>query len=385
MAQALEKFEACMLLSTVGDAVGNSDDRLYTSKDPSFVHQAEQATLFKFLRFVADGGVTVIDTPKLGASDSTTLHLATCFGLIDHRHKNVDLKKVLSKNYLDAFKDFGRTSIEYKYKSKHKNAQTVESIKRLRRKEDPGTFEYSYDARGYDASIRCMCIGLAHSDPSDLDKLIEYAVTAASITHNNGTAFLGAITSALFVALAVQGVPPERWCFELLQVLDDGAVERYLRASRPEYIQLYLRDIKEFREKWNTYIEDSFDDNKRYNAPMMRRYSPMTRLTYYFNNFASSKDAYYPGQDADDSVIISYDALLLAGNNFELLVYTAMVHIGASNATGSMAAAWYGAAYGFSKVPPHLLNTLMSSDEVKEVGRMLYHVYHAPRPTPKEG
>jgi len=52
-----------------------------------------------------------------------------------------------------------------------------------------------------------------------------------------------------------------------------------------------------------------------------------------------------------DSVIIAYDALLGSSDNWEELCLRGMLHGGDSDSTGTIAAAWFGAAYGFKDIP----------------------------------
>lgn len=49
--------------------------------------------------------------------------------------------------------------------------------------------------------------------------------------------------------------------------------------------------------------------------------------------------------------MIAYDALLGAGGNWEELCLRAMLHGGDSDSTGTIAGAWFGAAFGLKGVP----------------------------------
>jgi ADP-ribosylarginine hydrolase len=60
----------------------------------------------------------------------------------------------------------------------------------------------------------------------------------------------------------------------------------------------------------------------------------------------------WPGALGVDSFLIAYDALLYSKDNWEQLCLSAMLHGGDSDSTGTIAAAWFGALYGFKGVPP---------------------------------
>jgi len=82
------------------------------------------------------------------------------------------------------------------------------------------------------------------------------------------------------------------------------------------------------------------------------------------------------GASGIDSVIIAYDCLIDAGNKWEKLVVYSMLHNGDTDTTGCIAAAFYGAVYGFGEVNKNVLKYLEYKDELTKLGKGLYKKYY---------
>ncbi len=75
-------------------------------------------------------------------------------------------------------------------------------------------------------------------------------------------------------------------------------------------------------------------------------------------------------------MIIAYDALLGARDNWEELCLRAMLHGGDSDSTGTIAAAWFGAAFGFKNVPKNHIDHPEGKEEAFFLGGQLYDIIH---------
>ena len=122
-------------------------------------------------------------------------------------------------------------------------------------------------------------------------------------------------------------------------------------------------------------IEDNFKE-QNYILDEIREINPSGRILYYFNNFTSYKDLFHPGSASDDSIIISYDSLLMSKDNYEKLIYLSMIHLGDSDTTGIISSNWYGAYYGFKNVYKHLYKEDENYNDIKIRTKKLFKKYY---------
>jgi len=225
--------------------------------------------------------------------------------------------------------------------------------------------------------MRSSCIGLAFFGKKNREKLIEFAIETSRITHNSAVGYLGGLTSALFTALAIEKVPIKKWPFELMDIIESGLIEKYLKKTKG--LKEYNKDKDQFISKWKVYIEDKFDDNGNI---IIRKSSKnlIQRTVYYYKNFAFKTDNNYEnmfiGSGGDDSVIIAYDALIDSGKNWEKLVIYAMLHMGDTDTTGCIAGSWYGAMYGLYDIPPQMITDLEYTKKIEKLGKDFYKKFY---------
>ena len=82
----------------------------------------------------------------------------------------------------------------------------------------------------------------------------------------------------------------------------------------------------------------------------------------HFSDHVEYEGHFYPGANGLDSVILAYDALLESKNNFEKLIYNAMLHAGDSDSTGCIAGALFGAYWGNVDIPENLTHIELKSE-----------------------
>jgi len=371
-----DKYIACMLLHAVGDTVG------YKNSLWEFKKGTYEKTLEKVYEFIDLGGVTNISLKNWNVSDDTILHMKTCDALIQNWSSLNSYGTILKENYIQALKQFEEEGYEMRYPGK----TTLESLKRLK---DGGHWydtPYNIYSGGSGASMRSLCIGLAFHGQENRDKLIQFAIESSRITHNSTVGYLGGFASALFAALAMEGIHIYEWPFILLDMINSKQVYRYIKSTVRD-VESYVRDHHVFVDKWVRYTEDKFDQDKK---PVKRKatINLVLRGQYYKKTFGfdllvphektneGSQDYFLIGSGGDDSVIIAYDALLDAGDNWEKLIYYAMLHMGDTDTTGCIAAGLYGILYGMTSVPKKFLEHLEYKKEITELGKQLYKKFH---------
>lgn len=382
MDKQLEKYFASMYLASIGDKIGFGDgkreknylDRPINADDiPNINAFCEGLSALLTFKFIAEGGILGLDIDKLTVSDDTVMHLDTIDGLIETYKDRDDLYNIITKNYLETFKDMARMKDVLLA-----GRQTIESIKNIQSGVNWRNFAYNINAGGSGGPMRAMGIGLAFYQTDSLLKLIESSIMITSITHPNCIAFMSSIMSALFTSYAFRGMTPETWIFEFMRLLEGDIIDNIVEKIKPSYIEFFKEDKKSFLFKLNTYIETSFHDyNYMINDSSPRCIYTWKRMMYYYENFATNKKILFPGSGADDCVIIAYDCLLLSKNNYEKLIYLSMINIGDSDTVGSIVSAWYGALYGFDKVPSNLINkTDNFYIAVKKMSEKLFEKYY---------
>jgi ADP-ribosylarginine hydrolase len=365
MSDNLKKYFASIYLAMVGDKIGfgngnrekNYLDKMISMDDSDAKIMIKGLSHHMIFRFISEGGISGIILDNLNISDDTIMHLSTIKGLTSNYSDNDRLYDIITKNYLNDFKDIDKMKNEYLA-----GKQTLESIKAINRGIDWKSFSYNNMAGGNGGAMRTMCIGLVFNSFDNLNKLIELSIMICSITHPNCIAFIGSIASALFTTYALKNMNIETWIFEFIKILESDTIDNIIAKVKPNFIEEFKEDKQIFLHKLLTYIETSFDNyNYIIDSNSQRSIYQSIRMEYYFDNFSHNKKIFSPGSGADDVIIIAYDCLLMSKNNFEKLIYTSMINIGDSDTIGTIAGAWYGALYGFSNIP---LNLILETDNL---------------------
>lgn len=360
MTDKIEKYQASIYLAGIGDKIGfgngkrekNFLDEIITTDNPNWKLIGEGVSSILIFRFISEGAITGLDLTSLMFSDDTLMHLDTIKGLNYNYKDRDDLYNEICKYYLESFKN-----MEYARDVLLAGRQTLEAIKNISSGVNWRNFSYNKSAGGNGGLMRTMCIGLAFYQSNSLLKLIESAIMISSITHPNCISFIGSIVSALFTSYALRDMNPETWIFELKTLLESDIIYNIIEKIKPSYIEFFIEDKKLFLYKLLTYIETSFEDyNYLISDNNPRAIYPWKRMLYYYENFSSNKKILFPGAGADDCIIIAYDCIMMSKNNYEKLIYVSMMNIGDTDTIGTLCSAWYGALYGFNKVPSNLID-----------------------------
>lgn len=381
MTEKLTKYFASTYLACIGDKIGfgNGDrEQNYmkshiTTDNKQWTEIGEGICNVIMYKFIAEGGITNIDINKLIYSDDTLMHLDTITGLLEDYKDRDELYNNICKHYINSFKDIAHVRDVLLA-----GRQTIEAIKNINSGMNWKMFAYNKSAGGNGGAMRTMCLGLAYHKSSNIIALIEAAIMISSITHPNCISFIGSIISALFTSYAIKDMSPETWIFEAIRLLESTMIDDIIEKIKPNYIEFLKEDKKIYLNKLLTYVEQSFDDNYNYiiDDTHNRCIFPWKRTLYYYEEFATNKKILYPGAGGDDCIIIAYDSLLMSKNNYEKLIYMAMLNIGDSDTIGSIASAWYGALYGFDKVPLNLIINNELYQTINKYSEALFKKYY---------
>lgn len=327
----------------------------------------------KIYEFISLGGVNDISIVNWLSSDDTILYLATYQVLVNGFEDINDFGKKLKKSYLEAVPLI---------KGRHPGKMTMQSLSQQKIKWNE--LEYDSSAIGAGAAMRSGCIGIFYPGKHNRDMLISLAIESSRITHNSAIAILGAVTTALFTAYAIERVPVNHWPHKLLKLLKSGRIDRYMEKSRPKEYYLYSRDKILYYAQWEKYITMRFSGLQPISQPIYK--NPVSRFEHFSSNFSKGHED-FPFSTGDDCVIMAYDSLLESDGVFEKLLVYSVLHPGDSDTVGCIAFSLYGAYYHPPKYPDTVydkLDKLEFSDRIynltqsnmdKMIETYYYHIY----------
>ncbi|XP_071792912.1 ADP-ribosylhydrolase ARH1-like [Asterias amurensis] len=337
---SLEAYQAALILAGCGDALGSCSK-----------------ANFKEIGVVENIDVKPAHWP---VSQNTVLHLVTAEALATGHHAE-SLWPEFATRYVDCMSASMMSN-------RRPSTSILRATARLRPSETQGwelPFDGSRTAIEACPTARSMCIGLRYHKPSQLGSLVATAVESARMTHHHPTAYLGAVTSALFTAYAVQGREVREWGAGLLQVIPE--VLGYIISTGRD-VDDNQREWCYFGDAWREYVamRGILDGESRPKFP--RRYGAERRREVY-QRFAA--DNMVPGSCGHDAPLIAYDALLFS-ESWEDLCNGAMFHGGDGSSSGSIAASWWGLIHGLIGVPDRHHAQVEFRDRLLDVGTKLY-------------
>ena len=193
-----------------------------------------------------------------------------------------------------------------------------------------------------DSACYTMIIGIIFND---YFKIIDISFNIGLLFNKNGIGILGCITSSLFTNFAYNDIKISEWIIILLKLLKSDELKEKFKFNKK-----YLIDLEIFINSWNKYYLLKFN-NKKYIDYSIAFGEPSNRYEFYFNNFSSNKKQFFPGNYADDCLIIVYDLLIESkldttiNKNFsqlEKLVIKSILHTGNSNNIATILFSIYG-------------------------------------------
>uniref|UniRef100_A0A8C3K4K1 ADP-ribosylarginine hydrolase n=1 Tax=Calidris pygmaea TaxID=425635 RepID=A0A8C3K4K1_9CHAR len=320
----VEAYEAAMVLSGVGDALGYRGARWEYCTSGSQIH-AELAEL---------GGLEAIslEPPEWPVSDDTVLHLATAEGL--------------ATGWREGLGGWGRE---------------VCSI--APREPEGYRIPFNPKGTGCGAAMRSLAIGLRYPRASELPALIRVSIESGRMTHHHPTGYLGALAVALFGALGARGEPPERWGAELLRVLP-------LAWEYVESTGVAIGDNAAawpfFGDAWYLESRGLLEGGGPPKVPLLP--SPAERDAVYLGWALEG----WAGRSGHDAPMVALEALLAAGSSWEDLCARGVLHGGDSDSTGTIAAGCWGLQRGLKPVSPGLHRGLEYRGRLRDAAHRLH-------------
>jgi len=351
-----ERYIACMVLHGLGDTIGFRNGLWEFKKDKTITYEESLELLFEFIDL---GGINEINLKDWFVSDDTIFHMDVAESI----YENIN-------NYNKIFLQMQKTFKKSVNKMENDNSisrfigETIKKNILLSENNKLNDLPYDNKSGGSGVAMRSSCIGLIFKN--DLDKLIDVSIRGGQITHSSPIGYLGGLVSAYFTFLAINDVNIIEWPYKLIDLLKSDKILSYI--SDDGKIDYY-----KFIYYWERYIETRFSSvNKK---PIYTRATKniLLRNRYYISNFIDPdiKDANI-GTSGYNSVIVAYDSLLDAKNNWEKLVIYAMLNAGDTDTIGAIAGSWYGTLYGFGNVPTKNLEHLEFKKELIDIGKKLF-------------
>ena len=380
MSDKNNRYIATFILHALGDTIGFKNGEWEFNYDNK--HADYRTTLVIVFDFIALGGITNISLKDWLISDDTLFHLSIAESLL-----KVNLKDKLTDNQIKEIRDCMVKTLEDIEIDDKKNIfrgvgrATVYSLKN---KDVP-----FFALGGNGVAMRSLCIGLAYHKTKDINKLVEYSIETGKLTHKNPIGYLGGLTTAYFTHLAINNIKLELWPLKLIELVESPIVEKYIDKNNFEIYSNY----RLFISLWKKYIELRFKPGEKKDnlEPIYTNsHKNLISRTKFFYDFKFNYDDYefIPTSQREGeaynticgsgvtAVLMAYDALLDAGDNWEKLIYYAMLHVGDSDTVGAIAGGLYGAIYGLDKVPNRLLDNIEKKDEIIEMSKKIYKKYN---------
>lgn len=346
----IKKIYICLKYQIIGDTIGfdngeqkfnlKYDGILTKKKNPDDYIEISSDTCNSMIFFYLSNGLLngVINSYFSNQQNNISYISKLNISILESFNKtnNIDdlvnnFKETLLKNYTQ----------DKLVNSRHYSKDLQQNINRLVYKKNINK-KYDINQNDSDVASRSLLYGIYFNK---LDDIIDIVIKSGKITHSNGIALLGGISTALFTYFIIKKIKINLWIYELLKIIKSNKFKNiYLNNVSKDEIKYYIHDLDFFISKINEYIEYKFDKNKKINKNIAFLY-PNIRFQYYFIKYSNDKSKFYPGNNGLDSIIIVYDCLLDTiysnGNNYETLISYTAFNTGNSNTLCSIALALY--------------------------------------------
>lgn len=347
-----KRYEACLVLSAIGDAIGYKNGDWEFNTSGIIIHQQYES-------LTKGKGCGKIKLRGWHYSDDTVMHMATCDALLQLKDGN-DIN-VCGQLF----------AVEYKkcWKRMHGRSPGKTTGKCLQIIDEDGSnwnrIPFNRRGGGCGGAMRAMCIGICFED---IENIIAYSITSSCITHHHPTGFLGAFIAAYFCHLGLKNISINLWGAYFFQAIPQ--VKEFI-TNRGREVELNLSSFDYFIDQWTNYMNVrnlSMDIEVEQIPEFPEDYGLIQRDRFY----RSVAFRGWGGASGHDSVMIAYDALLGCGKNWEEFVLRGILHGGDNDSTAAIGGAWFGCLYGFETVPSTLIKHIEDSAKLHKLGRKLY-------------
>lgn len=368
-------YIACMVLAGIGDCIGfnNGIYEFNEGKEFSkkkygdyFLDIASEYSNYIVFDFLSKGGFSTFPTENMMISDDTLFHIAISKALLE---KDNNIIEKMKENMIQLINT--PEKIKDMQNNRAIGITTFKNLNKLINKQD---IQYNPTDGGNGGCMRSMCIGLAFNGLTNREKLLEITIDSCKLTHNNAIAYLGSFACSLFIALAIERVDPPYWITELLNILNSDIIDKYILKKYKKDFDFYNKDKQIFIKKWKDYKELRFVKHKFVIDEHLK--IPAKRMLQFYKKFAYDSDVIYPGAGGDDCIIIAYDSLLECNGNWDTLVTYSMLHIGDSDTTGTVAAAFFGAYYGYDKLSSDMVKRFKETEILELIANKIFNRFN---------
>lgn len=346
-----KKYEAFFILYALGDTIGFNNGKWEEKllRHYKYDHINEYVS-----NFISLGGVNGIELKKWLVSDDTEYLIATSNALIINKeNKNIDKYVNILKN--EIIKIHNKLVLEERKGIDRMPDETTVIYTEIFTDDDDARNVKLNDLTDYNmfAASRSMSIGLACK--KDIQKLIDFSVESARITHNSIIGYLSSIITSYFVSLGIQNISVTEWPLLLIKLFESKMVKKYVGDDIDK-----LSDYILLINMWKLYIDTKLKNKKSKSFGNL-----IFRMKYYYDTFIDSKlikdnQTEYLKKQYILQLIIVYDSLLDCDGCWEkLLFYSIFVYLYNPKSTmGAIAGGLYGAVYGFGDVPDKIIKHL---------------------------
>lgn len=355
-----DKYIATIVLHSFGDTIGYKNGYW---KEIKYINQ--NMTIEILYDFISNGGINQININNWILSNISLFHMGIAHALV--QDELVDNAKIIDdiKSYFVSIYN-GIISDLKKGKNRNMGATMKKYIQKFPN-DDARNNPFDILSGGNACAVRSSCIGLAFYGEKNREKLIDIAIESSRITHNSPIGYLGGLTVAFFIALAIEGIDYNSWPDKLLILLGTKSVKKYIRDKEES------KEYGNYVKYWEKYIELRFDDG----IPIKTKANKnlIFRSSFHYDNFTKNTPGNVLGDSGFSSVIMAYDSLLDAEDKFETVVIYSALHWGDGEAVGAIACSLYGALYGFKNTSDIVKNVELY-DKQKELGKKLFDKYY---------
>jgi hypothetical protein len=160
-----------------------------------------------------------------------------------------------------------------------------------------------------------------------------------------------------------------------VELLQSNLIKKYIDIEDEDIYFDYRSTIR----VWKKFIDLYFDENNK-----LKEFKLKNNLLGRITIFLQLNDILYPnseyknivGGTGPTSVIMAYASIIDGGDNWEKIIYYAMLHSGDSDTVGAIAGALYGILYGLKNVPQHLLKNLEMKEKLEKIGNNIYNKFY---------
>jgi ADP-ribosylarginine hydrolase len=382
MVKINEKIEASLMFASYFETLGFKNGQWEFNYSIPTKSLSTYINVLAFMNhnYMVLGGPHHIDLSSWIASDDTIMIIATCEAVI---------KGGGETNYKEAYLKYYDLLFEAK---RFSGLNTMNTLDLIKRGMTIKTLPIKSDMGGNGASMRTGPIGLLWY--KNIEKVIEESICASRLTHNYYIGFLGGMVTALFTAFAMNNIPANEWCQELIKLYNSKIIAKYYP---PEHD---IHDLDDFMSYWKRYQETRVSKLK-YKNTLDNFIYPDHRASFLVGFFPNPKiktmvlkgdnfskfewDWNRLGGSGLDSCIYTYDCLLISmlspGSktldtdnvqyNWDTFMTLVSIHPGDSDTTASIGGTWFGALNGFSDFNIERFKELEFYKEIKKVCNLL--------------